>query len=707
MVLITYFSVTVVGLSSHQVGRRIIDEQINQVLRIQTEGTLDDINKLIFDRFNDMQLLISDSALLNPGVSAEEKSRVLKSRLVTLGWYDAIHFADPEGVVIASSSKSALGADFGSDDWYAEASSRFIHVSDVLLSPFSGKKILAFTNTVQDADSQVIGLLVAEFPLQVLSDLLKRTDPSTEAYLMDQFGQVIAYKGPPAESNPSVNEVGQYQYDPSYLQHQAQSEGYFSFDGNDWLLALQIPKEAAYAPISRFTALLGIILLLIGVPVAILGHFASRRFVRPILWLTEAIAKVRRGQLKQDIRSSAKDEIGYLAQSFNAMTHELDKKTAGLVEEKGKYKSILESSNEAIVLFDRGNRSIAFNARFKELFAKPSSKASRSRNAAGMLHFLSPAKVGEGSQKAAEAIWRIIAEGDFAKSLEAELAIKAPFYAILSLCTKPVLAEGGALLGRIWMLRDITEQAESERSRSEFIKIASHRLRTPITAIRWNSQMLLDGTLGGLSADQAEMVHAIELGADRLNALGNILFNVAEIERGRIPLKQESIPLEDLALSFRRQAKKSAAQQKGAVARAVFGPLKGLRVRGDRKRLEEVFAMLVENALLYSAPKGPARLSLAIRIDKDAKKAVVSLSDKGPGIPPSEQAKVFGKFFRGAQASSVYPDGAGLSLFLAKIILASSGEKIWFESQEGKGSTFHFSLKLIPPALVKKKKAAE
>lgn len=693
LLFITFFSMGVVGALSYRVGRGIIDEEINQILSIQTESTLENINKMVFDRLNDMQLLISDSTLADPEASLEEKTKVLKDKRVSLGWYDHLHLTDPEGQVLASTNNKSIGQSFENEQWFSQTQKAFIDVSDLVTSPTSKKEVLMFTNTLQDGNNKILGILVAEFPMSVISDLLKNAPENLEVYLITGTGHVAAYHLPPGEEDGSIDANGHYRYDFNYLQNQVSSEGYFSFDGNNWSLSIQIPKEIAYEPISNFTWALLISLAVISVLVIVYGRFVSRQFVQPILLLTEGVRKMQKGDLKQQVQVNSEDEVGYLTQGFNAMTKDLDEKTQNLVEEKGKYKSILESTNEAIVLFDPKNQLIAHNQEFESVFLK-TIKQKTKKEASHVLEILSKENVDKGSKKAIEQIKKIIQANDLKKSLNLEITLNKPVHAILALYTKPVVGEDGRLLGRIWVFNDITEEIESERSKEQFIHVASHKLRTPITTVNWNSQMLLDGTLGEVSGDQKEMIEQIEGASNQLTALSKILINVAQIEGDKISLEKEVFELKGWIDNVVSDSEKRATQKTNLNFKASLPKLEGIKVKADRKKFEQVLEMILDNAMRYAKEDKKNKVELKVEMDKKSKKVTISVSDMGIGLAEKEQPKLFTKFFRAEGMDLIYPDGTGLSLFLAKVIVDSSKEKIGFESKEGKGSRFWFTVRM-------------
>ena len=691
MLIITTLSVLSVGLLSYQAGKNIINQQIQRLLSIQTEKTLESINKFIFDRQNDMQVLIGDSTLISKDASNQEKKEVLRKKMINLGWYEEFHLTDPNGKVVVSTHPKMEGVMFEGNEWFNEAKKNFIGVSDIMAMPSNKKNGLLISNTIQNQNNEIIGYLVAELSLSIITDLLKKTPKNFEAYLISKEGKVITFRGPPLLENSSVSQARIYQLPTTYLQQQIKSEGYFSFNGNEWTLAVQTLKKTAYEPINSFSYLLGIFTFLITLLVIIIGHFSSKTFVKPILLLTEGVSQVKKGLMDQKIEIKSNDEVGYLASSFNEMTSEISKKTNNLIEERGKYKTILESSNEGIILFDTKNNLVTFNHEFQRFFYEK--KHQIPRKAEKTLSFISKTNVDEESKKNADLLQKIIQKNDFEKQANLSLVLKKP-YGIYALYTKPVLGEDGRLLGRIWVFNNITQEVESERSRAQFIHVASHKLRTPLTTVNWNAQMLMDGTFGKLNKDQGETIKQIKEASNELSALSNILMNVAEIKKDQVTIEKTIFSLKSLLEKSSQDIKNKTEGRPDVSLKSHLMNLKGVNVKGDFKKLKEVLDIILDNAIRYKKEGKKNKVELSVELDKKNKKAIVSVSDQGIGIKEENKTKIFGQFFRSKRAELIYPDGTGLSLFLTKIILHSSGEKIWFEATENKGATFHFTIQL-------------
>ncbi len=691
LIFIAYFSVLLTSLVSYTVGRSIINERIHSELDFASQTILGDINNLVYDRYNDMQSLISDSVLSNPNSTPKELDQVLQSTLIRLGWYDNIYFTDTEGQITAATNRVVIGESVAEQTWYKDTQRNFIFVSDVLPSPFSNKSILIFANTVVDENNVPLGTVFAEFSMELISDFLKETPPEFEIFLLSQSGSIIATKADLSTTNPySSSYPREALNNSSYLIENIESEGYLAFDGNGWEIVVQIPKSIAYKPLDRFAMLIWLTVVVISLEVIFVGNLAARRFVRPILDLTEGVSKMAAGDLHQKIEVDTEDEFGYLAKNFNSLSQSLTQKTSDLLTERGKYRSILESSNDGVVLFNTMNQVIAFNSRFTEILKF------RPRMGDSAKDTFSIFQNNEAGQTAKmEEIQQLIESQDLEQSLNAEITLTHDSFKILATYTKPVKDKEGGLLGRIWVFNDITKGKEAENSRNEFIQIASHKLRTPITAINWIVQMLTSDEANNLSEEVKTGLKDIALNADRLNSLTKILLNSAEIKHDTIAINPKPVSLAILIQEAHQKISRRFPDQDLTTVK-IPSPedLANLVVDVDEDKIEQVLSIILENACIYGKPKGLNKVELTVHPDVNQKRVDIYIKDTGIGIQADEKRKVFTKFFRGSNAKLKYTEGTGLSLFLARIILESSGQKIWFNSVENQGSEFCFTLPL-------------
>lgn len=223
---------------------------------------------------------------------------------------------------------------------------------------------------------------------------------------------------------------------------------------------------------------------------------------------------------------------------------------------------------------------------------------------------------------------------------------------------------------------------EIDRLKDEFVFIASHELRSPITALRGYASMLEEGDFGKIPDEAKEGLHRIWENADRLNTLVDDLLNVARLEARRIPL---DIVEFDAIVSAGEviESLRVRAREKGV--HLVFHPeTKPLLLKADKHSFAEIVTNLVDNAIKYTPPGGTVRVT--------TKGNTFAVADDGYGIPKKDQERIFEKFFRVHRRGVEDPGGTGLGLFIVRNLCEILGGKIRFVSEEGHGTTFFFQL---------------
>lgn len=247
---------------------------------------------------------------------------------------------------------------------------------------------------------------------------------------------------------------------------------------------------------------------------------------------------------------------------------------------------------------------------------------------------------------------------------------------------------------KLLIRRDLALSRASEQLRaldvakSEFISVAAHQLRTPLSAMKWIMNMLEKDEF----KDSAERQGFIEKGAvsvDRMIQLVNDLLEVDHIESGK---KQFVFKTVDLAPVLNLIASDLDILARKRNVTIVTDLMPGSWVMGDIEMLHEVFQNLVENAVKYTLSGGTVTLSSALQ----GSSVVLTVADTGIGIPADQQRRLFTKFFRAQNAMKVDTTGSGLGLFIAKQIVDRHGGEITLKSAEGEGSTFTVSFPYKP-----------
>ena len=252
-----------------------------------------------------------------------------------------------------------------------------------------------------------------------------------------------------------------------------------------------------------------------------------------------------------------------------------------------------------------------------------------------------------------------------------------------------VLAERAALA--IENAKLYTEQVEARRKvedlsrlKDEFLSIASHELRTPVTSIKGYTQlakMLIKE--GDLSTSEEYLDIALDQ-IDRMSRLILELLDVSRIETGRLEIRREGIAWSQFVRDVVHRHHTAVSDRRFHVS----VPTHGKVVTGDRDRLEQVLGNLLENAVKYS----PDGSDITVTVEDKSDVLITAVCDRGIGIPADELGQVFERFHRGRQVSSTNYGGLGLGLYITKQIIERHGGTIWVESKEGQGTTFYFSL---------------
>lgn len=235
----------------------------------------------------------------------------------------------------------------------------------------------------------------------------------------------------------------------------------------------------------------------------------------------------------------------------------------------------------------------------------------------------------------------------------------------------------------------IVEQiVKINKIKSEFVSVASHQLRTPLSAIRWETELLLSKFKDGLNEKQLRNIENINELSSRMARLVSDLLDVARIDQRRLFLKR--VPV-DLVMVTQEVLDEMMPEIKAHHIELILNMKKNIpKVLADRERLKMVVENLLGNSIKYSTAKG----KIEIRIAKKDRYAHFSVKDNGVGIPQEQHGRVFEKFFRSDNIVKYQTEGTGLGLYIAKNIIEQMGGEIWFESVENLGSIFNFTIPL-------------
>ena len=226
-----------------------------------------------------------------------------------------------------------------------------------------------------------------------------------------------------------------------------------------------------------------------------------------------------------------------------------------------------------------------------------------------------------------------------------------------------------------------------DKAKSEFISLASHQLRTPLSIVKGYISMILEGSWGKINKEQKGQLERVYLSNERLIRLVDDLLAVSRIESGRLELDFKSVSLEKMTKSVIEEFKK-VADDKGLYLKYIEPKKPIPLIKIDALKIRQVVQNLVDNALFYTNKGGAV-----IRLKTDKDKIIFSIKDTGIGVSAKEQVTLFEKFSRGHAGAKIHTEGTGLGLYLAAKLVSAHQGRIWVKSKgKDKGSAFYFEL---------------
>ena len=232
-----------------------------------------------------------------------------------------------------------------------------------------------------------------------------------------------------------------------------------------------------------------------------------------------------------------------------------------------------------------------------------------------------------------------------------------------------------------------TQLKKLDAAKSEFISIASHQLRTPLTVIKGYISMMLEGNFGVLTKPETESLEKVFISNERLIQLVENLLNISRIESGRLQFDFKQVDLNEMVESVIEELSGNA-KKKGLILqyKASIKPIPKIKI--DEEKIRQVVMNLIDNAIKYTKQG-----SVTVKLEQTGKKISFSVADSGMGVRPEDMVNLFKKFSRGTGTSLIHTEGTGLGLYVARMMIAAHKGKIWAESDGvGKGSRFCFEL---------------
>ena len=518
---------------------------------------------------------------------------------------------------------------------------------------------------------------VFEKALQVeLNTITLPGEGEKAALLKELYGRYVAALDKvkdPAEPAATRREVYFANLLPLFGQIKAKADDILQMNQQNMNDANNQARENASSAQRQMYLLLGL-----GTLVAVMLIFFTRRWIlRPVQRLIRSADEIRRGNLDLVVPVDSHDEIGHLAESFNAMTVSLREFRR---TDQARLLRIQRATQQA---FDRLADAIAV----ADLDGKVEVSTESAKTVFGLRPGVSLADAPFGL---AELFRGALREGrpypptSQRKVIQQFIGGEERFFRPEAV---PILTADQQPAGAILVLQDVTQLQHQNEMKTDVIRTVSHQLKTPLTSIRMAIHLLLEEKIGTLTEKQAELLVTAREDSDRLHTILNNLLDISRMESGKASFEFQDLSPQMLVMDALEPYRRTALDQGVTLAFDVRGSMAGVWV--DRSRAGYIFGNLLTNALQHTPPGG--KISVSAREEEDFVR--FSVTDTGTGIPSQYLPRIFEPFFRVPGRKN--ETGAGLGLAIAREIVEAHGGAIGVESQEGKGSMFSFTLRRV------------
>jgi len=502
--------------------------------------------------------------------------------------------------------------------------------------------------TIMDVNGNVTGdSEVPEAQLEALEN--HRDRPEVVAALKDGLGSAIRY-------STTVRTRMLYVAIPGY-----------TVAGEKLVVRLALPLSAVDQARDSLNAVLGAALTLSVLLSLVLSYLLSRFTSRTLNNLAAGAARFGSGDFSRRLPVRGRDELGDLARVMNEMADKLENEMERLAAERNRLDAILRGMGEGLLVTDAGGGVTLVNPAFRDLFDVTGDPTGRPLS--GVCRH--PALL--------ETFRRVQESGH---EQVAEIVLPRPVEVTLLTHWVPLI-EAGITIGVVAVFHDISDLKRLERVRRDFVANVSHELRTPVTVIRGYAETLAGGT-----ADPeivARFAAIIQAHAERLANLVGDLLTLSELEAKGAALEPTATPLKELISKVCQLLQPQAEDHQITV---MADAVPSLTIMADRQRIEQVLVNLLDNAIKYTPSGG----MVTVAATSDENQVTVSVRDTGPGISPSDQSRIFERFYRVDAGRSRDQGGTGLGLAIAKHIVQLHGGTIDVESSPGHGACFSFTL---------------
>jgi len=459
----------------------------------------------------------------------------------------------------------------------------------------------------------------------------------------------------------------------------------------NWGLAVKVDQAEALKGTLTLAAFLTAAGTALAVGAAIIAFFLAQRLTHPIISVSKRVSRlgpghwgfrsmVRTGDEVEILDRVAADLAARLKRTYENLEEEVKERTKELKKQYAKDRAILESVAYGIVTVDRTGVIVDVNPAAARLLGRDT-KQLISRSVDTVMPLCKHRTI---TKKAVHPVIKALrTRKSFRADTNAHINIvrKDETFLPVSIVVTP-LVERQKLLGAVIVFQDMTEERRVDYIKSEFISLASHQLRTPLSSLQWYLELLSGEKNANLTTIQKESMREMQHAVQRMARLIETLLHASRLEGGEITPKMQKVNLTTLLRDIVGELQSLSKDKKLSCVADL--PLQSITLETDPILLNVVFQNLFNNVMKYSKEGGEVEL----RCTKTKSVVKISVRDTGIGIPKKDQSRVFERLFRASNAISVDTDGSGLGLFISKMIIETIGGSISFESEENKGATF-------------------
>jgi signal transduction histidine kinase len=556
---------------------------------------------------------------------------------------------------------------------------------------------------IKNNSGEIIAFLGGHVNLQALSALL--ADPSMlgksdETFLVTPEGKSVIGIWKSFSQLPSDDygpQLDRKTFEPT-LSGKSSTREYLNYGQKlvmgfqEYLPNLQViffherESSEVFAPLKQLTQKVWLVALFIFGLFTVLAFLFIFWFTKPIGSLIRTARKIADGDYHMRAKIKSRDEIGALGNAFNQMTDVLVNSLTDLSVKNALLQSEYDSAMYGILSVDPKGEILSWNKRFVDLWEVSPNLLEKNAFSELILFCSKRVKQPDDFVKRTSKIIKI-------KEKTSHDTIEMTNGKIIDQQSTTLIDRDGKVLGKVFFLRDVTREAEVNKTKNEFVSLASHQLQTPLTAMNWLLESLLEKEKN--DKNKYDMVKDAYNSTLRMICLVNDLLNVSHLDAGLISVDSKKTELVHFLRELVAKAQIVATTKKIEIH--FEEPKEKLLISMDRILFENIFMNLLSNAIRFS-DQGK---KITIKVKKVRNAAEISIADQGIGISKADQRLLFNKFFRTDAAARYNTTGSGLGMYITKKLLALCKGDLKVRSQVNKGSVFSFSLPLKGPVIKK------